>query len=174
MLGACKPISRIFFSLFQASVKKKPIPSIVSHISSLCKKWNHSHPIPWFLFLLAFFYYMSLGFLIPSSPSSWPITHFHLDFTLSWGIVVMSGFYPFLLIFVCFEQFHYDWNQSLSFIPLIPLGGTHFYNFFGLHKLTKKEPHGVFFQPFLDSQNMKILPSTRVFELIKINEKTST
>lgn len=117
---------------------------------------------------------MSLGFLIPSSPSSWPITHFHLDFTLSWGIVVMSGFYPFLLIFVCFEQFHYDWNQLLSFIPLIPLGGTHFYNFFGLHKLTKKEPHGVFFQLFSDSQNMKILPSTRVFKLVKINEKTST
>jgi len=80
----------------------------------------------------------------------------------------------FLLTFVCFEQFHHDRNQSLSFIQLTPPRGAYFYNFFGLHKLTKKESPKILFQHFLGSQNMKILMSTHVLELVKVNENTST
>jgi len=43
MLGACKLISSIVSLLFQACVKMKPISSIVSHVSSLCK--NETIPI---------------------------------------------------------------------------------------------------------------------------------
>lgn len=80
----------------------------------------------------------------------------------------------FLLTFVYFEQFHHDRNQSLSFIQLTPPRGAYFYNFFGLHKLTKKESPKILFQHFSGSQNMKRLTSTHVLELVKVNENKST
>ena len=46
-------------------------------------------------------------------------------------------------------------TNCYPFIPLIPLGG-------------------VLFQLFSDSKNMKILPITCLFELVKVNEKMST
>ena len=44
---------------------------------------------------------------------------------------------------------------------------AHFYN-------SEKGTPGVFFQLFSDSNNVKILPSTCLFELIKVNELIST
>lgn len=154
------------FSLFQACVKLKPISSIVSHISRLCKnettfkhsfpcfkllkKWNHSHFIPFdFHFYWPFFPKWALVFsfnlhhlLVWSYAFTWFLPF--LEELLRW-VVLLS----YLLTFSCFEQFHHYCNHFLPFIPLVPLG--------------------VLFHLFLDSQNMKRLLRTCLFELIKVN-----
>lgn len=101
-----KPLSSLVFPLVSSICKNEAIfkkyqESFVL-ISSMCKNEptfkysqaeflfvsslfkNETYPIlylSWFpFFWLSYFYNMNFGFLIPSSPSAWPIINFHFPF----------------------------------------------------------------------------------------------
>jgi len=98
---------------------------------------------------------MNLGFFIQSSPSLWPIIHFHwvvLPFPEEnlWWVVLLA----ITLTFTCFEQFHHDSNPLLSFY-------------------TSHSSKWIPLLVFSYSKNMKILSRTFLFKLIKVNEKMS-
>ena len=151
-----KPNPSIVFLMFQALAKWYHIQvysSIVSHGSSLCK----NETIPTLHLLIVVF----ISHFFPNEP--W---FFHsivtislaghtlslICFTLAWGTSAMSGLISQHLDLYMFWVVP-SWPEPLSILL--------YHSFFQL-------------ESSFNSQNMKILSITCLFELVKVNEKTST
>ena len=141
MFQACeqvKPNPSIVFHMFQACVKMKQISSIVFCFKFVSKMKPSPSYLSWFPFYQPILFQMSLGFLIPSSPSAWPIIRLHLvvlpipEEPLQWVALLASP-----LTFTCSEQFHHHQNQLLPLMPLIPPGGVNFQLFSDSQKLKR-------------------------------------